>query len=337
MDILNYWGTERKIFSLTLDNASSNDNMQFNVKEHLRLQENLVCDGEFFHIRCCPLILNLIVQEGLKIASIAIEKIRESVKYVKSSEGRMMSFEECVKKTKSNSNAYLVLDVPTRWNSTYLMLERALKHNRAFAMLALNDKNYKCCPSNEEWKRGEQICEFLMPFYEITNLISGTSYPTANLYFAQVWKIELLLLNHLNGDDGVLKDMAFNMKKKFDKYWAEYNVLLAMAVILDPRVKFSMLKRSFSKIDPNGFQERLNVVKIKLFMLYEEYAKNSSSSSHGQYQQSQTSLDSSIPSGSNTNVDVSLRSLQLVCYILIWTIVKINFLFILCFLYKIYK
>ena len=186
MDILNDWGIEKKIFSITLDNASSNDSMQLNVKEQLCLQDSLLCHGEFFHIRCCAHILNLIVQEGLKVASIATERIRESIKYVKSSEARMMSFEECVKKTNSSTNAYLVLDVATRWNSTYLMLGSALKHKRAFSMLALNDKHYKCCPSNEEWKRGEQICEFFMPFYDITNLISSTSYPTSNLYFTQV-------------------------------------------------------------------------------------------------------------------------------------------------------
>ena len=53
-----------------------------------------------------------------------------------------------------------------------------------------------------------------------------------------------------------------------------------------------MLKRSYSKIDPHGFQEKLNVVKENLFMLYEEYAKTSSTSSHAQNQQSQISFQS---------------------------------------------
>ena len=45
------WGIEKKIFSLTLDNASSNDNMQDILKEQLTLHDSLLCDGEFFHIR----------------------------------------------------------------------------------------------------------------------------------------------------------------------------------------------------------------------------------------------------------------------------------------------
>ena len=74
---------------MTLDNASSNDSMQNILKERLNLQNGLLCDGDFFHVRCCAHILNLIVQEGLKVAKEALYKIRESVKYVKASEGRL--------------------------------------------------------------------------------------------------------------------------------------------------------------------------------------------------------------------------------------------------------
>ncbi|KAF7801664.1 zinc finger BED domain-containing protein RICESLEEPER 2-like [Senna tora] len=93
---LKEWGIDRKIFSLTLDNASANDSMQCILKEHLSLQNSLLCGGEFFYIRCCAHILNLIVQEDLKVASWALIKIRESIKYVKASEARMISFNECV-------------------------------------------------------------------------------------------------------------------------------------------------------------------------------------------------------------------------------------------------
>ena len=83
-------------FSLTLDNASANDNMQDILKEKLSLQDSLLCDDQFFHVRYCAYILNLIVQEGLKVVGGALDKIRESIKYVKASEGRMKSFHECV-------------------------------------------------------------------------------------------------------------------------------------------------------------------------------------------------------------------------------------------------
>ena len=98
------------------------------------------------------------------------------------------------------------------------MFESALKYKYTCDMLALNDKNYKSCPSNEKWKKGEQICEFFMPFHNITNLIFSTNYLIDNLYFIQDSKFELLLLNHLNEEIRVLKDITFHIKKIFDKF-----------------------------------------------------------------------------------------------------------------------
>ena len=62
------WGIENKLFSITLDNAFANDNMQDILKRMLCVKGNaLLCRGKFFHVKCCPHILNLIIQEGLKI------------------------------------------------------------------------------------------------------------------------------------------------------------------------------------------------------------------------------------------------------------------------------
>nr|GMD63609.1 zinc finger BED domain-containing protein RICESLEEPER 2-like [Ipomoea batatas] len=65
--ILKEWGIEKKIFSLTLDNTS-------NFDAH---------------------ILNTIVQDGLEVVNLALQKIRESVEYVKCFESRVKKFEEC--------------------------------------------------------------------------------------------------------------------------------------------------------------------------------------------------------------------------------------------------
>ena len=50
LEFLKDWGIERKIFFITLDNAFSNDNMQNILNEHLCLSNNLLLNGEFFHI-----------------------------------------------------------------------------------------------------------------------------------------------------------------------------------------------------------------------------------------------------------------------------------------------
>ena len=48
MVFLEEWGIEQKIFSLTLDDASSNDKMQDYLKERLLHTNGLVSGGEFF-------------------------------------------------------------------------------------------------------------------------------------------------------------------------------------------------------------------------------------------------------------------------------------------------
>ena len=43
LDFLKEWGIERKVFTITLDNASANDTLQDILKERLRLDKNLLC------------------------------------------------------------------------------------------------------------------------------------------------------------------------------------------------------------------------------------------------------------------------------------------------------
>ncbi|KAF7820822.1 zinc finger BED domain-containing protein RICESLEEPER 2-like [Senna tora] len=282
-ECLKEWGIDRKVFSLTLDNASANDNMQDILKEQLCLQNSLLCNGDFFHVRCCAHILNLIVQEGLKVTSGALFKIRESIKYVKASEGRMINFRECVKQVGNiDTKTGLRMDVPTRWNSTFFTLECAIKYRRAFTRLSLFDRHFKNCPTNEDWERGELMCEFLRPFYVITNLFSGKSYPTSNAYFLEIWRIECLLKQNLENSDSLIKEMATRMKSKFDKYWKDYSVILAIAAVLDPQMKLEVLRFSFKKLDVDTFEEKMDFIKSKLYDLYAQYESNNNAFGGGQ-------------------------------------------------------
>ncbi|KAG4939107.1 hypothetical protein JHK84_045304 [Glycine max] len=245
-EVLTEWEIDRKIFSITLDNASANDCMQELLGEQLRLQNSLLCDGEFLHVRCCAHVLNLIVQDGLKVAEVALQKIRDNIKYMRASESRK---------------------------------KYALRYRRAFASFTIRDRKYKCCPSNEEWKRAEKLCEFLKPFCKMTNLISGTSYPTSNEYFMQAWKIEWLLRETLKCDDPVLQNMTVLMMENFGKYWSDYNVILSISMILDPRMKLEALRFYYSKLDASTCDEKINNIKEKMYKLFDKYVSVKSSSS----------------------------------------------------------
>jgi len=198
VECLSDWGIEKNIFSLTLDDSSENDILLELLKTQLVLQNGLLCDGEFFHGHCFARVLKLIVDEGLKLVESAVCKIRESILFVRHSKSRWKFFKECVEKVGGvDSSVRLHLDMPMRVNSTYLMLQSALKYPHAFENLHLYDDDYDSCPAAEEWKRVEKICAFLLPFCETANMINDTTHPTSNLYFLQIWKLQCVLVDSL--------------------------------------------------------------------------------------------------------------------------------------------
>ncbi|XP_061371477.1 zinc finger BED domain-containing protein RICESLEEPER 2-like [Gastrolobium bilobum] len=272
LGLLKEWGVEKKIFTITLDNASANDSMVGGLRSQLNMQKLLLCDEKFFHVRCSAHILNLIVQDGVKVANDALSRIRESVKYIKGSESRMIKFKECIEQVGGeNTVTALIADVPTRWNSTYEMLDRALKFRRELSILQLSDRNYKYFPSEEEWNRLEILCRFLQPFCEITNLMSDTSYPTSNLYFLQVWKIQRVLIRMSTDEDVVVSSMANKMMDKFQKYWEEYSDVLSLGVVLDPRIKFTTLSFCHRKIDAYTHDDKMENIKANMYKLFDNY------------------------------------------------------------------
>ena len=77
---------------------------------------------------------------------------------MRGSKARKVAFKECVIQVRGiDTKVGLRMNVATRWNSTYLMLESAIRYRRAFGCLAIHDKNYFHCPSNDEWKRVEKM------------------------------------------------------------------------------------------------------------------------------------------------------------------------------------
>lgn len=102
------------------------------LKSQLKIRKVLLSNGDYLHMRCCAHIINLIVQDGLKAIEGELYKIRESVKYVKASQGRKQKFLECVNQMSLDRKKGLRQDVPTRWNSTYIMLDCALYYKSAF-------------------------------------------------------------------------------------------------------------------------------------------------------------------------------------------------------------
>nr|XP_043629941.1 zinc finger BED domain-containing protein RICESLEEPER 2-like [Erigeron canadensis] len=248
--ILEEWGLEKKIFCITLDNALSNDRFVQLLRDQLDTKSPLVSKGRFFHMRCCAHIVNLIVQDGLKEIDQAVVKVRESIKYVKGSKSqvRKQKFLDCIKLLSLSSTRGLRQDCPTRWNSTFLMLDSAIYYRKAFAHLEISDSNYTSCPSATEWDTIEKICVFLAVFYDVNSIFSGTKYPTANLYYPHIFMVYFTLHDSMSSKDEYMRRMGASMMDKFKKYWSDFSLTLAIAVVFDPRYKLHFIEWSYNKI-----------------------------------------------------------------------------------------
>jgi CTP:phosphocholine cytidylyltransferase-like protein len=55
-------------------------------------------------------------------------------------------------------------------------------------------------------------------FNYVTNIISGSDYPTANLFLTKVWRVKYILAKKSRDENDYIKAMVVKMNIKFEKY-----------------------------------------------------------------------------------------------------------------------
>ncbi|MQM07582.1 hypothetical protein Taro_040426, partial [Colocasia esculenta] len=242
LDKLLEWNIDKKLFSILLDNSNDNNKVVKMLLNDPNFTQFLPLNGSWFHWRCGARILNLIVQDCLKEVEEVIFKVCESVKYVRSSQQRkenfkkVVRFEVCLKKS-------LILDVSTRWNSTYIMLERAAGFEKVFSCF------------------------------------QGPSFQHPIFFFWDIYIIHISLKQWCIHEESFISLMASRMLLKFDKYWSKTNILLTIATILNPQFKMFMVRYFFEKIYDDEAAENVEEVKIGLQHLYDTYVTRKSDNS----------------------------------------------------------
>ncbi|KAG7548602.1 Ribonuclease H-like superfamily [Arabidopsis suecica] len=294
LDCLEEWGIE-KVYTITVDNARNNDKALDAFKEAFKLigLQALVKDGKFIHMRCCAHILNLIVGDGLKKAQREVVAVRNAVKYVRSNFSRLKSFSlrcETAKLCRGN----LPLDVVTRWNSTYLMLNSALKLRVAFEKMEAEDKLY-CAyfleeeeektktkrigpPTSSDWDKVSRLVKFLKVFYKGTVTFSASKTVTSTLCYNEIVDIERSLITKSHSPEEETRKMATAMRDKFDKYWdglGNMNPLVIVASVFDPRNKMRFASLCFDQLYGKDTIENRKLhasVSSVMSSMYEDYS-----------------------------------------------------------------
>ncbi|KAF7831479.1 zinc finger BED domain-containing protein RICESLEEPER 2-like [Senna tora] len=131
------------------------------------------------------------------------------------------------------------------WNSTYLMLENALKFQKVFDRMEDEDDGYNAYFRDDTHRLGPPMT------FDWTSVVH---------------------------QDPLIGEMAKKMKLKYNKYWGKpenMNPLLVIGVVLDPRYKFAYVNNTFNDIydnDPILCESMKKKVKDTLYLLYDKYS-----------------------------------------------------------------
>ncbi|CAM8944271.1 unnamed protein product [Rhodiola kirilowii] len=192
-DVLNKcltdWNLTNKLATVTVDNASYNDSGIRKLKDILSYKRKLPFDGKNFRVRCCAHIVNILVQDGLEEIAHIVHNVRETVKHIDKSSHMIKLFGEVVNSWHL-SGKKLILDCPTRWNSTFHMLSCDLEFKDVFGDYQEKDPFYKNKSLDTDWIKVEKIYSFLRIFNDITEIISGTEYPTSDMFLLELAHIK---------------------------------------------------------------------------------------------------------------------------------------------------
>lgn len=147
-----------------------------------------------------------------------IQKIRKLVRKIRKSPQKR---QKLMKLCNLYKIKYLtpILDVATRWNSTFLMIERAEKLRTPLRAFCASEKSLNGFVMNEyQWTELQAIKKFLKKFDRATKLVSMERHPTFSAYLPTLnWLLDSLK-EFIRENPGALAIAARKGLEKLEKY-----------------------------------------------------------------------------------------------------------------------
>lgn len=168
--IFEEWTILNKVVTVVTDNGA---NIKNAINEHLKM----------YHHPCVAHNLNLTVNEILKCNEELIgllKKCRSLVGHFKHSVSATNKLKE-VQEQLNMPVLKVMQDVPTRWNSCYLMLQRLFEIKDALSVTVTNLSAKIEFLRSDDWKLLKDCLVILKPAYDLTNIFSAEKYVTMSL------------------------------------------------------------------------------------------------------------------------------------------------------------
>lgn len=196
------------------------------------------------HLPCFAHTLNLVTTAAVTHPEIVepIKKVRNIVKFIKNS----VNNSDKLRQLQLDSNIpegnvkKMVLDVRTRWNSTFYMIQRFLELLSIVSQILVCDSSAPEFPTGPELADLRQLEKLLKPFEFATTEISSEKYVSISKIIPMV----NCLTSHLHKFDTsdsstsiktVKRTLDTEINKRFGAF--EQNSRLALSTLLDPRFK----------------------------------------------------------------------------------------------------
>ncbi|CAF1638825.1 unnamed protein product, partial [Didymodactylos carnosus] len=223
--ICNDWNILDKLVCITTDNASAalNGARDFDGVESFG---------------CFAYKINLSVTSGTRSHSDTIANVRKFIAHVRRS---TLAFEEIkVEQKKINrTERKLILDVSTRWNSTYYMLLRLVDEKIPVSAFLLKKKIAKRLKDEDDdsliinWQTIEAITKILKPFDTATKELSFEGKPTMSILLPTF--MQLLRLLETNASNLIVKEIQDAIWDDFIERCRDlfHSKVVQLATILD--------------------------------------------------------------------------------------------------------
>uniref|UniRef100_A0A6N2L706 DUF659 domain-containing protein n=1 Tax=Salix viminalis TaxID=40686 RepID=A0A6N2L706_SALVM len=157
------WGID-KLLTVIVDNASSN-NVTISYLKNVMIDWSFnILSNDHLHVRCYAHIVNLIGSNGLKEINASVVKIRNGIRFVRSSFARQLAFKKCC----NSISTYLMLDAAEKFGKDATEI-----FGKVFVRLGP--------PGLEDWESGRILVKFLKIFYTLK--FSVSLHMTSNSFF----------------------------------------------------------------------------------------------------------------------------------------------------------